>query len=157
MANIKNTFFDSITDKRSIPYNSTGTGTIETIGNNLRGAGTLFKTELKVGSWIVSLTQDEVRKVISIESDTAATLQAGFTVDIAAASALVYCPPSRYVEISVVIPPGLAAGEIDGKALPAGVPVGWGKGSRERSATRDLVDPIIVDAADTTMLIQTLE
>ena len=157
MANNKNSFFDSITDKRTVPYNQalTGTYAIAAGSKNVVGTVTRFITELKKGDWLIDLTNDEIRRVTSIQSNTLATIDSAFTNAIAAETD--FTPASRLVEISVVIPSGVAPGEIDGKALPAGTPVSWGKGSREGSAVRDLVDPIIVDAVGSSMLVQTLE
>lgn len=157
MANNKNSFFDSISDKRTIPYNQTLTGTyaIGAASQNVVGTATAFITELKKGDWIVDLANDEIRKITHVQSDTLATIESPFSNAVVAGTE--FTAASRLVEISVVIPPGGVAGEIDGVALPAGIPVSWGKTSRERSAERDLVDPIIVEATGSTMLIQTLE
>ena len=41
MANYKNTTYELITDKRTVPFNANGTGTVVSLGINVTGTGTL--------------------------------------------------------------------------------------------------------------------
>lgn len=159
MSNQKNNFYNLITDKRTVPFNETGTGTIETNKLGIIGTGTAFKTELKRGAWIVDLTNNEIRKVESVESDTYAILVSAFSTDIAAASPLDYIPAwkGNAREISIIIPltdqGGTANdwGQVDGEDFPPGLPYTISKSSRDDSSVMDVVNPIIVDATDTQM------
>lgn len=76
---MEQTIYEVITDKRSLPFNSSGTGTITTNEYAIVGTGTLFKTEMPGGSYLVDLTNDEVRKVVRVDSDTIAFLEKPFT------------------------------------------------------------------------------
>jgi len=151
MANQKNTFIDTITDKRCIPYNSTKTGTIQTVGKEVVGTGTLFLTQCKVGDWLVDLTQNEIHKIISVSDNFSMHIQEAFAVDLPALTAVVTVPRfPQAKEISVLIPFGSPNGLIDGKTLYAGVPYDTSKLSRSKSTGYDFVDPIIIDASGTT-------
>ena len=74
-----------------------GTGTISSVDRVVTGVGTLFTTELGVGSVIRSSTF--LRRVASITSDTVLTLDRGFPTDLPALTALVY--DLRPSEVSV--------------------------------------------------------
>lgn len=151
----KNSNYFLITDKRTIPFNQAGTGTLKTVGTTVLGTGTLFATEMPAGSWVVDLTQDEVRRVTRVDSNTRAYLSQEFTVDLAASTAVDLIPRNndRAVSISVQIPAGSGDGEIDGQVMPEGTSLTFSKDSRSHSGGRDLVDPIIVDATGTEMQI----
>lgn len=151
MANYKNSNFYRITGKQSLPAASTKTGTIETVGTAVIGTGTSFLTEIPVGSWIVDLAQDEVRKVIDVQSDTAATISNAFTADLAAATALsaIHERDTNVVSISVSIKSALADGELDGLVFTNGTGLTFSKDSRDVKAKNDFIDPIIVDGTGT--------
>lgn len=154
MANYKNTLYYIVTNKQSVPANADGTGTVSTVGVAVEGTSTLFTTEMPVGSWLVSESQDELRKVIRVDSDTRAYIDAAFTTPLSSATpSIISAKSSKAVSIAVAIPAGLAAGEIDGVAFAAGSAVSFSKDSRDNSSARDLVDPIIVDGSGTTMQI----
>lgn len=154
MAHSKNTVFYTTTVKQSVPLNSNGTGTITTAGKAVVGVGTLFKTEMPAGSWLVSESQDQVRQVIRVDSDTEAYIQEAFSSDLgSAAPSIIHSEDAKCVSIAVSNPSGGAAGEIDGYVFAAGSSVAWSKDSRTTSSIRDLVDPIIVDASGTTFQI----
>ena len=154
--NFKNSIYYIASTKQTVPLNSIQTGTIETVGKAIKGTGTLFTTEMPVGSWIVDLAQDEIRKIDTVESDTLAYMSNPFTLDLAALTALDVIPAkdAKCVTIAVSIPAGGAAGEIDGEIFPAGSGASFSKDSRDHSAARDLVDPIIIDGALVQVLIQ---
>lgn len=155
MANFKNSNYFTVTGKQTVPANANGTGTIETVGKAVKGTGTLFTTEMPVGSWLVDESQDEIRIVTSVTSDTLAYVSNPFTTDIPALTtpSIIAAKDAKAVSIAVAIPAGLAAGEIDGVAFAGGSSIAFSKDSRDHSASRDLVDPLIVDGTGTTMQI----
>jgi hypothetical protein len=152
MANYKNTVYNLITDKRTIPYNAAGTGTIETAGNWVIGTGTLFTTEMPRGSWLVDESQNEIRYVESVESDTKAYISQPFSIDITAGAtpSIIHAKDTNVVSIALSCPSGASADPtVDGVTFPKGNTVSFSKDSREKSGKRDLVDPIILDASAT--------
>lgn len=153
--NYKNTIYRLITDKRSVPFNSNGTGTIETVGTAVKGTATLFTTEMPVGSWLTDEAHNEVRKVLDVESDTLAYVGQAFSVDIAAMTtpSIIHAKNAKPVSIALQIPSGQANGTVDGEVFPAGTSISCSKDSRDHSAARDLIDPFIVDATGSQMQI----
>lgn len=149
----KNSNYFLITDKRTVPFNQAGTGTLQTVGTTVKGTGTLFMTEMPTGSWVVDLAQDQIRRVIRVDSDTRAYLSQAFTSNLAALTTVNVIPRNndRAVSISIQIPSSAADGEVDGQVLPAGTSITFSKDSRSHSGGRDLVDPIVVDATGTQM------
>lgn len=63
---------------------SVGTGTISTSGKDVTGVSTLFMTELAVGKMIIVGTQKKT--VLTITSNTACTIDAGFDSDLSASA-----------------------------------------------------------------------
>lgn len=155
MANFKNSGYEAITTLRTVPQNTTRTGTIATVGKSVIGTGTTFGTDVKVGEWICKLGATEIRRITSIANSTNAEIDQPFTVDIPAASALDVAPDSHLVEISFVNS-GAAAALIDGISVAVNEYGGWGKNSRERESNRDFIDPVIVDGTGTTIKFLTL-
>lgn len=154
MANFKNTNYLPITAKQTLPTNVAGTGTLSTEGINVVGDGTLFLSEMQVGSWLVDLTQNEIRKVVRVDSDTSAVLDVAFSSDLAALTAVDVIPSSSLgvKAISVGIKSGLADGEIDGEVFSNGYDITFSKDSNQATSQRDLIDPIIVDGTGTTII-----
>lgn len=155
MANFKNTNRELITTKRTVPLNSTKTGTISIVAGSKEvvGVGTLFLSEAKVGDWIIDFTNNELRQIESIENDLYCIIKQGFTNAFVAAATII-TPKSDFVEISYL---ALAASNIDGAAVTAGEYGGWGKNSRERSAATDFCDPVIFDGATGNFVVLTLK
>ena len=152
MANYKNTDYYRITNtKTTVPAPANGTGTIETVGDAVKGTGTAFLSEMRAGAWLTKVASDEVRKVLRVESDTLAYLDNGFTVDIAAAStpSIINSIDMNIRGLSVAILSGLADGEIDGTVFDNGDSVVFGKFSDNKDGFKSFVDPIIVDAVGT--------
>ena len=147
----KNTQYYKLTTKTSVPAPANKTGTIETVGVAVKGTGTLFTTEMQVGSWIIDTSQDELRRVIKVESDTLAFISDTFTVNIAAATtpSVIKNEDLNVREIAIAIPLGQADGEIDGTALEAGLPVSFGKNSDTKGNFKSFIHPVIVDASGT--------
>ncbi len=154
MANFKNSLYYLVTGKQTVPANANGTGTIVTVGTAVEGTGTLFTTEMPVGSWLVDMTQYEIRKVIRVDSDTRAYVSNAFTSDISTvAPAIIPAAKAHPTAIAVSVPAGLTAGKIDNVAFAPGSAISFSKDSRDHSAARDIIDPIIVDGTSTTMQI----
>lgn len=153
MANFKNTFYDLITDKRTIPYNETATGTCSTNGTRVDGVGTLFRSEMRSGSWLVDLTNNEIREVDSVESDTVAFLKQAFTSDLASgAFEIIKATEAQVVSIGVQVPSSAAAdAELDGSVFAKGTSLTFSKDSRDGNKSKDFIDPIIVDASGTSV------
>lgn len=148
---MKQLIYDNITDKRSIPFNSAGTGTIATHGIAIVGTGTLFKTEMPAGSYLVDLTAWELFKVYRVDSDTLAFLEIAFTADIAPGTSpeIIKAFQCKVKEISLS-----TAGSIllNNKAFTGSDTIG--KTGNSKSSRNDLIDPIIVDATGTTLQVQ---
>lgn len=144
----KNSLFYAMAAKDTVPASTTKTGTIATLGINVTGAGTAFRSELKLGDWIVDLAQDEVRKVMNIRSDTFLTIDSAFTIDLAALTALVVVR-SRAKMISITNAGG-ADGDVDGVALVSGETVSFPKSNKNPDG-KDFIDPLIVDPTGTTI------
>lgn len=146
------------TTKCSVPLNQSATGTASVIGVAVTGTGTLFKTnkELLAGAYIVSLVTNECRRVIRTDSDTIAFIEAPFSADILAGSTLQIIPNYRAnpVEIDLKIKYTDADGELNG--VPFSGILNISKASRDRSARRDLVEPVIINATGTSMKVNVL-
>lgn len=145
--------YEVITDKRSIPFNESGTGTIATFGLAVVGTGTAFLTEMQAGSYLVDLTQWEFRRVIRVDSDTQAYLSEAFTSNIAAGTTpeiikKQFASPS---EVSIKIPSSEPDGLLDNKTF-SGI-LTKSKSSLDRSSQWDRIGPWIVDATGTEMRI----
>ena len=108
--NYKNSFYDYITGHQTVPAAGTKTGTCVTLGTGVTGSGTLFKTEMKAGSWLVDLTNNEIIKVVRVESDTLAYIDHAFTSPLAsAAPSVIVESDTNICTISVAIPASAAA------------------------------------------------
>ena len=141
---MKQDVFVVATDKRSVPANTAGTGTIVTFGKSIVGTSTLFKTEMKAGSYLVSETQGEICRVIRVDSDTIAFLETSFTSDLAsAAPSIIKWFAANPVEINLKKVSGTPT--LNGAIFTGEVKIS--KSSRDRSSRRDLVEPVILDAS----------
>ncbi|MES3018227.1 MAG: hypothetical protein V4721_10630 [Bacteroidota bacterium] len=143
--------YEIITTKRSIPENINKTGTIATFGVAIVGTGTLFLTEMIAGSYLVDEAQDEVRRVIRVNSNTSAFLSKAFSSNIAAGAtpsviAKQFASPK---EISIKIDSADLAGELNGVAFTGVLTIS--KSSSDRSSQWDTVPPVIVDGSGTSI------
>lgn len=145
---MKQNIYADITDKRSIPFNSAGTGTIATHGNAIVGVGTLFTTEMPVGSYLIDLTHWESRKVYRVDSDTLAFLEIPLTNDITLGTTpqIVTASQAKVKAISLYT---AGACSINNAAFTGTLSLN--KAGNDRSSRIDLIEPIIVDATSTTM------
>ncbi len=121
-----------------------GTLTIAAGSTDVTGASTKFTTELVVGAWIADITHTEFRKVVAIKTDTACTLDRGFT-NVFTAATPVYVQPSRIVTMNCYC---AANAKIDGVTAVTGSTVIYDKSSREAQRSPiDYCDPIFVDGS----------
>jgi hypothetical protein len=166
MSNTKNTKFYKISDdKQTVPASANKTGTISTQGTAVIGVGTLFKTEMQAGSWLTDLANNELRKVLRVESNVLAYLESAFQADIAALTTpnIVANTSLNIRELSVIIPlvnsagTAYAFGELDGTELESGLPVTFGKASKDNENSFSYIDPIEADATGTVINVTTLK
>ena len=161
MADIKNdTRYLISNTKQTIPLSANQTGTIATNGIYITGVGTKFRTldQLQRGGWLVDLTQDTVRKIDTVLSDTQAILVKAFPSDIVAGTTPNVIASSQLAmkQISYYIDGALTDGAIDGVALKAGTAETFGKTG---SVLRDgfaFVDPVVADATGTVITVNIL-
>lgn len=156
MTSDTNYFLDN--EVATAPRNQAGTGTIETNKLGLIGSGTVFKTELARGAFIVDLTNGQVVKVAEVISDTYAILEDPFTTEISAGTALDYIPAwkGNAREISYITPvyqqdntTENSWASADGVPFAPGTSFNPSKVQRDRSSGADVVRPVILDATGT--------
>ncbi len=138
-----------ISDKRSIPFNSNGTGTIVTHGIAVVGTGTAFTTEMSAGSYLVDLANNEVRRVYRVDSDTLAFLEVAFTADITASTPEIIANYQCKVKEVELVTAGACF--IDGVAFTGSKKID--KLGNSKSGRPDLIEPFVVDASATTMAV----
>jgi hypothetical protein len=132
----------SVTDKRSVPFNVAGTGTVVTQGIAIVGTGTLFNTEMKAGSYLVNLATNEAIKVIRKDSDTLAFLEKAFTSDFAsAAPQIIAWNKAKVKKLKLTT---VAANFIDGVAYTGTFEID--KLGDDRSSRPNLIEPVILDS-----------
>ena len=139
---MKQDVFVVATDKRSVPANTAGTGTIVTFGKSIVGTSTLFKTEMKAGSYLVDLDQNECRKVVRVDSDAKAFLEIPFTSNLASGTPQIipwYASGPKLISV-------YSSGnyELNGETITGGVTAE--KTGNDRSGRRDLTEPVVIDA-----------
>lgn len=152
MANFKNTNVYKVTTKTTVPAPTAGTGTIVTAGISVKGTSTLFRSggELQKGAWIVSIGADELRQVVSVESDTLAILSNAFSSDITTSTpSIIKTTDLNIKTISVGILSGLTDGEIDGVAFVNNTSYTFEKNGNSRDNFKSFIDPIIIDGDST--------
>jgi len=132
----------TITDKRSVPFNSPGTGTCSTRGVAITGLGTLFSTEMQAGSCLVNLATNEAIRVYRTDSDTLAFLEKPFAADMTAITPQIIA--KHKVKVKKIKLVTAAANFIDGEAFTGTFEID--KLGNSRSARPDLIDPIVVDS-----------
>lgn len=138
-----------ISDKRSVPFNASGTGTITTYGIKIVGTGTLFSTELQAGSYLVNLTTNEAIKVYRQDTDTKAFLEKPFAADITAATPQIISKAKAKVKEIQLVTAGSCF--IDGVAFTG--TKGYNKNGDHKSGRPNLIEPIIVDASGSSMTV----
>ena len=157
--NYKNTKFYLITGKQTVPASITATGTFVTSGITVTGTGTKFLSEMMAGSWIFSADQDEIRKVVRVDSDLVAYVDKPFSSNVTS-TALLIIPESDTHIVTMTLIATAGSPTIDGLSYGGpgvGIPViTLTKEGRSTSSTRDFIDPVIVDATDGGMSVITL-
>lgn len=152
---MKQSTYSVITDKRTLPFNETATGTVSTFGKAVVGVGTLFETEMKAGSWIVDLTNWEMCRVNRVDTDLVAFMDTAFTSDLASAALVIIPWYKAYPkEISIEIDAANAAGLLNDADFTGILTIS--KASSDRSARKNNIDPVMVDASGTEMKINIL-
>ena len=150
MSNFSSNIYAKITNKRSLPYSAAGTGTIVTDGIAVVGTGTLFTSEMPVGSILVDLTQTEWRRVVRVMSDTLAYVSAPFSLNITTvAPNIIHNKTSKCKMISL----STAANCLLNGVAFTGV-IQFNKLGTDRTAKINMVDPVIVDAQGNDMYIE---
>jgi hypothetical protein len=158
--NYTNDQIGSITASNTVPPRQSKTGTIETIGINVIGTGTLFTTELQVGDYLSDLAAGEIRRIVKIsmeDGDTNAYLDKPFSVNLPAGTALRVTPKSRVRVISLQAQTGGTPITVNGTQYPVGQTLTFGKiDTIEIGARKDYVDPLVVVVPPGTTVIYTL-
>jgi hypothetical protein len=139
-----------ITDKRSVPFNVAGTGTIVTHGIAIVGTGTAFSTELQAGSYLVNLTTNEAIKVYRQDTDTKAFLEKAFSSDISSSTPQIISKAKAKVKEIKLVTAG--ACYIDGVAFTG--TADYNKNGDHKSGRPNLIEPIIVDATGQSMTVE---
>ena len=104
---------------------------------------------MPIGSWLVDLPSNELRRVLQVDSDTEAFLDEPFSADLAALTVGQVIPEDRAnaIEISIEVTASNPPGELFGVSF-TGI-LSASKSSSTRSGKNDRVDPIIVDGTGT--------
>ena len=139
---MKQTIYETISDKRSIPFNSAGTGTVSTRALAISGFGSIFTTEMRAGSYLVNLATNEAIRVIRVDSDTKAFLEKPFAADMTTITPQII--KAEQVKVKKIKLTTAAANFIDGKAFTGTFEND--KLGNDRSSRPDLIEPIIVDS-----------
>lgn len=142
--------------KVSIPQNESGSGTIVTFGEAIVGTGTSFLTQMIAGSYLVSIAQNECRRVVRVDSDTKAFLEKPFSYNLAVAAApqIIKKHKASPREISIKIDSADADGQLDGVAF-SGI-LTLSKASSDRTSKWDNIDPVVVNALGTAIEVSIL-
>jgi len=141
--------------KTTVPAYATKTGTMVTSGKNVIGTGTLFVSEVRPGDWLVDINNfDELRKVVSITSNTHMIIDSPFAGDILAANP-VRTVRSRAKMISLSNTGGSDA-TVDGVALIPGESNSYPKSDKNPNGS-DFIDPMIVVPGSTTVKVVILK
>jgi len=141
-----------VSSKQTIPASASGTGTIVTLGTTITGTNTLFKTEMPEGSYLYNATNNELRKIISVISNTIALMESPITTEYAGSAPEIIiaseCNAKKYIFTNA----NATAGEmVDNTGtlvpqFPNGIPIQICKNEDSRSGVTDLLQPTIVDA-----------
>jgi len=116
------------------------------------GTGTLFHSQMRKGSWLVDIANDEIRVVDNVASDTEATLSNAFSSDLSSAAPSIIANTDLNIKtISVGIESGLSDGEIDGIVFGNGKTYVFTKSGDGKDGFKSFIDPIIIDGTGTTI------
>lgn len=138
----------------TVPTSTAGTGTITSTGRQITGTGTLFTTELSRYSWVFDATNNkEVRRVMSIKSDTVCYVDEAFSVDIAVAQAYSIVKRPAMTNIGIGIPTG-ATGNINNSAVTEQTVINFCAADNV-NASQAFVNPVVLEVTGGTFIITT--
>jgi hypothetical protein len=141
-------------DTEVLTFRNTAGTSVATAAVNGVPTYTLFTKQCMVGDFIYNATQSEVHKIVYISDDISMQIQEAFGSDLVAQALIVSPCVPRPKEISVLIPNGNPAGVVDGVTWPAGIAWTDSKTSQYNNGRDDgQIDPIVVDATGTTMIV----
>jgi hypothetical protein len=144
--------------KVTVPAAAAITGTIQTFGIGIKGTGTAFLTEMRVGDWLYNATTNEVRKINQVLNDDTAYINRVFASDLAALSQCITIKRNDAYNVkSISLLVGSASAIVDGtETVPAGT--GWesSKSNIAPMSQQDVVDPIVLNATGTTVQVTIL-
>lgn len=109
--NVKETF------PQSVATTGAGADTVQVLGKNVFGTGTAFTTDFKVGGFVWLTTNDELRRIIRISSDTKMTLEHSATS--VAADTAKAIPVQGFDNVSYIVD-DVDSVEINSIEVPAG-------------------------------------
>lgn len=99
----------------TLPFATTKTGTVSSVGTVVTGTGALFTTELVQGDYLYNAATNEVRKITGIQNNTTLIIELAFTSPLSAVAVQI----SRAQFVSVAIT-ATGAGTKDGVAIALG-------------------------------------
>tara|TARA_R110000803_G_scaffold113886_5_gene182336 strand:+ start:977 stop:1453 length:477 start_codon:yes stop_codon:yes gene_type:complete len=136
----------------SVPASTNATGTFTAGAGNkiLTGSGTSFNSELQSGGWLVDLTNEEVRQIEFVNSDTEVQLYTGFA-SAQAATTLGYISRSKSKVQFMEITP---AASIDISGNTWGTTVYTDGQINTKGIGRAFCRPVVVNADATTALVK---
>jgi|GEM_PF-5274297 hypothetical protein len=153
---MKQDVYSIVTGKQSVPANESGTGTIQTFRKAVVGTGTLFTTEMPVGSYLVKLDTWELQRVYRVDSDTLAYLDNAFSVDIAFLNVpqIIAAWDAKAKSISLAIDSTNPSGYLNN--VPFTGILNIEKTGNDRSSFRDNINPVIIDGTGTQIKVNIL-
>jgi len=98
-----------------LPFSTTKTGTVTTLGTVVTGTGTQFDKELVVGDYIYNTTDNSVRRIVGIYDSGLLRIESPFTTQLAAAALLISRP--RFLSVACI---ATGAATKDGVAIATG-------------------------------------
>lgn len=145
----KNTKFYTLASIDTVPASTAGTGVITSSGTFITGVGTLFSSEVRQNDFIFdAVTNKEVRRVLSVGSDTFLSIDQAFSAPIAGGAFRIV--RSSLVFIGIACPTGVTA-KIDNASVPAGTAVNW-SATDKRTTANPYLDPVVVEPTGSALI-----
>ena len=146
----KNPFNILSATKDSIPRSTAKIGVIDSLGNSISGTGTNFQDELNIGDFILSLAQEEVRRVVNIDPNTQyAQIDRAFTVPLAALALITVGVDEAAMRELSILNQGAADGEVDGHVFTVNQADTWNANDAQARGQHGFIEPKVVDATAT--------
>lgn len=155
----------TITTKRTIPDAETaltGQWTATAASKTLVGTASLALTEIggdagignpttltQIGAWLLDKTNNELRRISDVVSNTIVVLESGFT-NAQVATTLYYVPQSKAAQIGIACAAG--GGLVNNEALPVNGFVNYGSDQ----GTDYFINPLLVDGSSGTLKVSIL-